>query len=43
MATRAKPKSNINFPEIDNSAVLVMVLMYIRLNKYVPSNAMIGM
>ena len=43
MTTRGKPKSNINFPEIDNSAVLVMVLMNIRLNKYVPSNAMIGM
>lgn len=43
MTTRGKPKSNVNFPEIDNSTVLVMVLVYIRVNKYVPSNAMIGM
>lgn len=43
MTTRGKPKSNVNFSEIDNSTVLVMVLVYIRLNKYVPSNAMIGM
>ena len=43
MTTRGKPKSNINFPEIDNSAILIRVLMYIRLNKYVPSNALIGM